>query len=426
MLALRGYQSEAVQRVSAAWQTHRSVLLVAPTGSGKTAMGAALAYNAVLDGGRVLWLAHRDELIIQASMSLKHAIGSADVGTLLASKHIGADAVVQVCSVGTLLARGQRPAADLVIVDEAHHVATTTMRDLLSAYGNARVLGLTATPQRGDGKALSEFGSMVVAATPRELETQGYIVPMAVIAPKRLLRPGQIAQRPVDAWRAHANGRQAIVFCSSVKHAWVLADEFGGDMATVIDGTTAADRRSKVLADYNSGHTRVLCNVGVLTEGFDAPVTSCIILARGCGSVGLYMQICGRGSRPAPGKTDCVLIDLRGVSHVHGHPYQDREYSLEGAGIGRPVERPDQSYCRVCGAPIETGEGCDDCGIGPNERPVKVVNSPLVKFAAIRRRSLEEKKAHWDRLVAQCRVRGWKTGRAYYTYRAAYGEEPPT
>lgn len=353
-------------------------------------------------------------------------LGEDHVG-LIAAGRDHSDSEATVASIGTLLARGDRPPADLVILDEAHHAAAETFRQILEAYPSARIIGLTATPQRGDGRGLGCFDALHVVTTPRELEREGFLVPIEVIRPARQLKPGQIAQHPLDAYRAHADGRPCLVFASSVAHAETLAAEFSAaDVpAVAIDGQTASTDRARAIDRFRRGAIDCLVNVAILTEGTDLPRASCTILARGCGTVGLYLQIAGRIARPAPGKRDAILIDLRGVSHVHGHPYQDREYSLDGRGIGRPAERADQSYCRVCGAPIEAGEECGDCGLGPAAaKPMKVTNSPLVKFAAVRRRNDSERADHYRRLLGMCRSKGWKTGRADHMYRGTYGDWP--
>jgi len=415
-MQLRPYQARAVAAVRAALPDHRSVLLVSPTGSGKTTMGAALAQAAALDGETPLWVAHRTELIDQAAAALGAAVGPG---------------VARVASIQTLHARGERPPADLLILDEAHHCAAETFRGLTAAYPNARILGLTATPARGDGRALDTFEHMIVAARPRELETAGYLVPMEIVRPAKPLKPGQIAQRPVDAWRQHAMGRSTIVFCASVEHAEREAASFSAEAhafgAAVIEASTPPKERRDLLDDYRIDYApRVLCNVAVLTEGTDLPNTSCIILTRGCGHAGLYMQMTGRGSRPHPGKTDCIIIDLRGVSHVHGHPYDDREYSLEGIGIRRPSAPANQSYCRVCGAPIEAGAGCDECGIeAASAKPITVTNTPLVKYAAARRQGADRRAANLRRWKLEAATAGHRIGRAYVRYQAVYGERVP-
>ena len=426
-MKLRSYQQSAVNRALA--RTERSLLLVSPTGSGKTTIAAATAQAVSLDGERVLVCAHRDELVEQLHGTLSGLLGSEHIG-MVASGRVGGEGEVTVASLPTLMARDQWPAADWVIFDEAHHCAAETWSRARAQYPNARIIGLTATPQRGDGRGLGMFDALHVVTTPRELEAAGWLVPMEIIRPARQLRPGQIAQRPVDAWREHASARSTLVFCQSVEHAWAVADEFGGDIATVVHATTAPERRAQAIADFRAGHTQILCNVAILTEGTDLPRASCAILARGCGTQSLFMQMAGRIARPhtESHKRNALLIDLRGVSHTHGHPYDEREYTLDGRGIRKrtdPEVDPGR-WCRVCGAAVEPATACAECGIeAAAAKPIKVTNSPLLKYAAARRAGAD-KRAENLRLWRQIqRARGYKRHYAEGRYRAVYGTWPP-
>lgn len=433
-MELRSYQAQAIYSARAALahaQAHgkrRSVLLVAPTGAGKTRIAAEIIRLAVERGKRTLFLAHRTELIDQAYDALARLGLSVGVIAASSNKTVNPYRPVQVASIDTLNAREIRPISDLVIEDEAHHGAATTHRALLDHYRGATLVGLTATPERSDGSGLGGdlFSELVVVATPAELLEQGHLVPMEIVRPAAPLRPGKIAQRPVDAWRQHAAGRQTIVFCASVEHADRVSGEFAMDNVdtAVVSAETPHHTRTQSLRLFRSDDVRVLCNVAVLTEGVDLPNTSCIILARGVGTAGLYLQMAGRGSRPAPGKSNCILIDLRGVSHQLGHPYDSRTYSLDGRGIASKTEAAEQSYCRVCGAPIEPGGACTECNIGARDRSITVTGDVLVKYAAMRRLEPSAKRAWLTEWLAQARHRGYKQGWAYAKYRAVFGEAP--
>lgn len=411
---LRPYQTAAIDAIRAeARAGHRSILCVSPVGSGKTTIFSSIAQRHVDQGGRVLVLVHRRELLQQAAARLEA---------------FGVQAAVH--TIQTLVAREQRPEASLVILDEAHHFQpdATGWGEFAAGYGQALRLGFTATPERGDGTGLGAlFTSLVVAASVHELTTAGHLVRCSVVAPAKPLKSGQIAQRPVDAYLEHARGRRCIVFSPHVKAAVEHACEFraSGVSCAVVEGTMAPLVRARALADYRAGRVPVLCNVNVLTEGFDCPETDAVIIARGIGTPGLFIQIVGRALRPAPGKRDALVLDLRGVVHVHGRPDEDRRYSLEGRAIRRDEDGPAERFCIVCGAVIE-GDACTDCGRTPEELEApRVTKTPLVKFERIRRDTDEERIARLAKWIGQARSKGWNPNQALHRYRAAYGDWPP-
>lgn len=429
--ALRQYQLDAIQRTRLAASQARSVLVVSPTGSGKTTIAGQIVASAVSRNKRVLWLAHRSELIEQGFDRLREF--GLTVGAIAASNTRPPNpyAPVQVASIQTLLARpALRPAADIVVWDEVHHSVSDEWSALAQHYASSLLLGFTATPERSDGKGLGAiFQRLVVAARVQELVELGHLVPCEIRRPGRRLKPGTIAQRPVDAYLNEARGRRTICFSPSVEAANAHAEEFNGlgVTARVVTGDMPQAERALYLSAFKRGEIQVLVNVYVLTEGFDDPGTSCVIMARGCGTAGMYLQITGRGLRPAPGKRDCLLIDLHGVSHVHGHPQDDREYSLDGKGIRRAgeIEVDPQGSCRVCGAPINPGEACAECGTAPKLiEPPKVTGDPLEKYAKKRAEDNSQKAATYARWIADAAGKGYKQGAAKGKFKAVYGEWP--
>lgn len=432
MSALRGYQIEAIERVRTAWnQGRRRVVLASPTGSGKTVIAGEMVRRAVANGKRALFLAHRAELVDQACAALAEFGLTVGARCATASTPPNPYAPVQVASVQTLLARNERPPADLIIADEAHHFADAaeTWIELLRHYASAYIVGPTATPQRGDGCGLrGMFDTIVVAASVRELTDAGHLVPCEIMRPEKMLAPGQIAQSPVDAYVEHANGRRAIVFARSVPLAEEYAGEFTmrGIAARTIHADTPWAERRMYLDAFARGAIRVLTNVYVLTEGFDDPGVSCCILARGCGSAGMYLQMIGRILRPAEGKRDAVLIDLRGVSHEHGRPEDSREYSLDGVGIRL---RDPNSYCPVCGAPKEPGEPCAACGYVPSgedsTKPDNVTGDAIKPWMRLRETDDSDKRAErLARWIAASRAKGYRDGYWKAKFNAVYGSWP--
>jgi superfamily II DNA or RNA helicase len=428
---LRPYQIDAINRLRLAMaQGARRSLLVAPTGSGKTVILGEIARRGVDRGRRILWLAHRAELIEQAADTLT-SLGLT-VGARCASSSVPPNpfALVQVASVQTLLARGDRPDADIVIADEGHHFSAASEEwcSLLTSYREAWIIGATATPERGDGCGLRDcFDTIVVGATVRQLTEDGHLVPCEVMRPDKPLEPGKIAQNPIDAYVEHAPGRRAIVFCKSVQLSDDYAAEFNmrGIAARSIHADTPWAERRLYIDAFRRGTIQVLTNVYVLTEGFDAPELSCVILARGCGSPGMYLQMIGRALRPAPGKVDAILLDLRGVSHEHGRPEDDRSFSLDGRGIR--LSDP-QSYCPVCGAPRVPPEACAACGYAPSGeesgKPDRVTGDRLVKYARKRQEDESQRAITLAKWITVARAKGYKDGWVRAKYRAVYGNWP--
>jgi superfamily II DNA or RNA helicase len=376
----RPYQTRALDSVRAQFRAgKRACLVVAPTGSGKTLLGSLMAQGHVARGGRVVWLAHRKELREQGAIALR-SLGL-DVG------HGGANssAPVQVCSIQALLRRREVPEGTLVVADEAHHMAEGNgWTDLIRAYIGAKawIVGLTATPARADGQALHGFDALVVAAQIRELVALGHLVPLKVRRPESFLRKDTIAQNPVDAYLELARGRSAVVFAPHVKAAEEYASGFRGlgVQCEVVTGKTPTDLRYDVLYQFATAALCVIINVGVLTEGWDAAICDCVILGRGCGSPGLMIQMVGRGLRPFDGKTDCLLIDLRGVTHLHGRPDADASYSLSGEGIVLKGAARGDRICKVCGIPLGDALVCPECGKTSELVTPKAVGAPLLSW----------------------------------------------
>jgi len=279
------------------------------------------------------------------------------------------------------------------------------------------------------------FDALVVPVTMKELIEQGFLTPYELIAPADTLENDEIAQRPVDAYLEHAPGRKAIVFASNVKAAREYTAQFRGKgiPCELVYGEMGAGERRRVLEAYKNNEIRVLCNVGVLTEGFDDRPTSCVIIARSVGSLSLYLQICGRGLRISKetGKTNCILIDLHGTCRKpdFGEPAADREWTLEGKGIRtKTLEQPKERFCLVCKVLLDPSSGnvCDLCGIArPEASAPEVVNAKLVRYAAKLREPEEVRKAYFEKLKGIALARGYSKWQPIMKYRAIYNEDPP-
>ena len=427
---LRPYQLAAIESVRGEMRAgHRRVVLVSPTGSGKTRMGSEVVRQAVAKGSRVLWLAHRTELIDQTCATL--AEFGLHVGAVAARSawEIAPEAPVQVASIQTLLARDVRPPAQLLIWDECHHAseAAEEWARILDAYTETHALGLTATPERGDGSGLAPlFTGLAVAVSVRELTEMGHLVPCEWVKPDTVLEPGHIAQHPLEAYKESAPGQQGFLFAPTVAEAQRYADEFtaAGVRAVCIHAKTKPDERAAALEGFRAGKVRILSNVYVFTEGTDLPMASVCILARGASTAGIYLQMVGRVLRPHPGKTRATLIDLRGVGWLHGLPEDERIYSLEGKGIVRA-----EAKCKVCGS-LLTGYPCASCGYAPEggegeQSESAIDNVRLTKYA---RMIAQGPAQRWDTCVRWCRaaqLKGHKLTSVRYKWRHVYGEELP-
>jgi len=313
-----------------------------------------------------------------------------------------------------------------VLTHNCHHASATEWAEIPRRYPNALLVGFTATPARGDGRALDAFQALVVGATIRGLTEDGFLVPCEVVSPAEALH-GAIAQRPVDAYREFTPGQRAICFAPHTKAAEeYLADFLAAGYRAAFVHHKSHDR-AKLIADYKAGKLDVLININILTEGFNDPPTSVVILARTVGHDSLYLQITGRGLRACEGKTKAWLLDLAGQRHIHGDPDEDREYSLSGDGIRRKGEKASVAFCCVCGAIIDAGAiVCSDClRVRPELASPEVTNDPLVRYAFVRRRTPAQKRKHYFRMMTDLMEAGKSLGAAYYKYKAIYDEDPP-
>jgi DNA repair protein RadD len=394
-MILREYQTRAINALRNSYATgHRAPCLVAPTGSGKTVIGAEIVRLSVSRGRRVLFNAHREELIDQTIRKLADA-GITGVRRIQAERGRYGDAPVTVASVQTLArwSADRMPSADLCVFDECHHGPAKTWSRIAETYRNSQLLGLTATPERADGRPLGDvFDDLVVAASVAELTELGHLVPCRIWSPPQILDTGEIAVSPLDAYKQHGGDGKAIAFCSTLERASTIATDFNtaGITTAVIHGDVSSEMRAQLLAWFRDGQLRVLVSVHVLTEGFDEPSASVCILERKPAHAGTFLQMIGRVLRPFPGKTHATLIDLCGSSLVHGTPAMDRRYGLSGRAISKP-ERESIRQCPTCGgvflfADITDG-CCPICGIGLPRRVTKPPKVIRINLQAAARRS---------------------------------------
>jgi DNA repair protein RadD len=469
MIILRSYQTEVIDKVDAALgQGKRRVLLVAPTGAGKTVILAAIIKQAVAEDLRVMVLAHRREIISQTSEKL--SAQQIEHGVIRAGLLMDLEQNVQVCSIQTVWARAMRttkiplPPADLLVIDESHHVPAQTYRKLIEAYPNAILLGATATPCRGDGRGLGNFFDCIVE-TPQvpELIAEGYLVKTRVYAPKDVDLKGvrvqggdyvetQLAQRMdrddlvgdiVSHWHKFGGRRKTVVFAINVAHSIHIRDEFikSGVRAEHIDGTTPKEERDAVLARLASGETELVTNCMVLTEGWDQPEVSCCILARPTKKMGLYRQMVGRVLRPAPGKFDAIVLDHSGAVFQHGFVEDPVEWTLE---TDKRAVSPTHSArlksghnsrlleCSQCNEIRTAGEPCRNCGFLPTRRGEPLIfrdgDLALVdrKSRTVLASSDPNERMKWHAMLTYIAAeRGYRPGWAAHKYKEKFRTWPP-
>lgn len=467
-IVLRPYQDAIIDRLRSEIGGGCSrPLLVMVTGGGKTVVAAAIVGGAVAKGNRCLFLAHRRELIQQASDKLyRYGI---DHGVIQAGFPESPLAPVQVGSVQTIHRRAMRsrkmelPPADLVIVDEAHRSRARTYREIIDSYPDAVVLGLTATPVRGDGRGLGNiFGKIVEGPTVRELVGLGFLVPTKVYAPSRPDLDGvrvdrgdyveaQLAERMdkpaltgdiVGHWhRLNPDRRPTVVFATGVSHSVHLRDEFRRSdvCAEHIDGTTPTEERDQILARLSRGEVEVVTNCMVLTEGWDQPEVSCCVLARPTKHMGLYRQMVGRVLRPATGKDHALVIDHAGAVFQHGFVEEPVVWTLDE---DRRAENAAQSArstlnasmlttCPECAAIRTSGQPCGSCGWKPSARAeaVEVEDGDLAHVDPSRRAKAHEyspaQRSQFHRqLLWIASEKGYKRGWADHKYKEKFGGWP--
>ncbi len=343
-LSLRPYQVQAVTAALEQLVENRSTIIVAATGTGKTAMFGEIARSWP---GRVLVLAHRDELIQQGATRLRTQAGRR-VGIEKADQYADVGAEIVVASVQTLcrddrLARFGPNGFGLVIADEAHHYVAKSYKKILDYFTAAKVLGVTATPDRGDRLALGQvFDSVAMVYDIEDAIKDGYLCQIratsvwcedmslenvkttagdlnqgdldAVMSTEKVLH--EVAKPTIEL----AGGRRTLVFTTSVENAHRLAEVFcryKPESARSVDGVMPMEQRRRVLADHQAGRFQYLVNVGIATEGYDDPAISCVAIGRPTRSRALFCQMVGRGTRLSPGKEDLLVLDFVGQAGRH-------------------------------------------------------------------------------------------------------------
>ena len=357
-IKLRDYQQALIRLVFAKWENNdRKLIMQLPTGGGKTVILSAIARNFYQRQEPILVVAHTEELIFQLRNALESVCGVM-VGVIKAGIKANPDRLIQVASVQTLRNR-DLPAAALVIVDESHHATAKTYRQIIDSYPDAYILGVTATPCRTDGSGFDDlFDSLVSITSPRELIEQGYLCDYKLIAsPQAISTKGikttggdfnnrdladsvdvvELAGNLIGAYKLYAIAKKCVVFAINCNHSKAIAQRYNsaGIPAEHLDGETPDDERKAIIERFRTGETLVLCNVNIVTEGFNLPNIEVVQVARPTKSLSLWLQMVGRGLRTAEGKKHALILDHTDNFVRLGMPDANHIWLLEGVTVAK-------------------------------------------------------------------------------------------
>ncbi|EGD6457209.1 DEAD/DEAH box helicase [Salmonella enterica] len=356
---LRDYQAQAIRDVRSEFRHHKAVILVLATGAGKTVIFSEITRLAKERGSRVLILAHRDQLIKQCSRKLNE-IGTTH-GIIMSGHTPAPHEMVQVGSVQTVVRRLDKFIAppDIIITDECHLSAAKTYTTIIDHFGSAKLLGVTGSPCRLDGRALGRadgglYDAMVQGITIGELIARGFLVRPRVFGPSKAVdlkgidrdkngefNRKQLAERmdtspitgdAIEHYQRICPGVPAVAWCVNIQHATNVAAQFNaaGIKAAMLCGEHDGDYRDLILGQLARGEIQVVTFVGLLIEGVDVPEIGCVIILRPTNSLSSYLQTVGRGLRPLPGKDCCYVLDHASLFARHGLPDQHRDWPLTG------------------------------------------------------------------------------------------------
>lgn len=456
----RNYQTAAVEQIRDKLRTgKRRPLLVCPTGSGKTHILADIVAKCIENGNSVLCLMHRRQLVTQM-VDRFNELGI-DSGIIMAGYESNLSSKCQIATCQTYSRRLQLAEKDInkffidasvILIDEAHHAVSTTYQKIFSHYKEKIVIGVTATPYIGSGGLGTFFDSLVCPVSVKSLIDDGYLVPGIYYGPSKpdlarvktvmgdwenkglneVMNQPKIIGNVVDNWMAIAGGKKTMVFAVRVSHSKALRDEFlkRGVSAEHLDAHSDDEARDATLSRFRSGETQVLTNVALYTEGTDIPELECIVVARPTKSIGLHLQILGRGARPYPGKENFTVIDHGGNVERLGF-YEDEilwELSERECRYTKSVPRKKEKTlltCEYCSTVFE-GKRCPRCGneIKDYGKKIAAMEADLVPLKKHSGPTAAEK-LRFQRMLEWHRLeKGFKPGWVYHQYQTKFKEKP--
>lgn len=434
---LRPYQEELVKGIQIAWRSgHRKPCIVLPCGGGKSVILAEIARRTTAKGGRVLFLVHRQELCDQIENTFRN--GGVDMSLCK---------IAMVQTVTRHLEDELPP--KLIMTDECQHSPSNTYKRIYERFPNSYMIGATATPLRLDGTGMGTvYDELIVGVTVKELIAMNCLSPFRYYAPdtvdmssvrkvrgdysqsdtEAVLNKPKIYGDVIEHYRHLADGRKAIAYCPTIAYSEMLAERFSEAKipAAHLDGNTPKDKRAKIISAFRKGVIKILCNVDLISEGFDVPDCSCAILLRPTTSLVLYTQQSMRCMRYQPDKT-AIIIDHVGNVERFGLPDTDRKWLLnppkkERGKIATAAKNAiSVKQCPKCYYTYYSTEiACPNCGYTKIE-----VKNLFEDKKAVLKEYKEQMEKHDDELVAEYTdVSQCKTMRELYAYARKKGYKP--
>lgn len=410
----REFQTNIINNTRKSLRTNRNVLIQAPTGAGKTVIATIISDSVVKKGNLLYFICHRQELIEQTAKTFaKNGIAFSFIAS---GYSYNPQCKVQICSIDTLKNRYERlPKPSVAIWDECHHLGAAGWSKVHGFYDTTYHIGLSATPQRLDGKGLGKwFDDMIIETSVAKLIKAGYLSDYKIFSsPVKpdltgikksmgdynkkelgvMMDNATLMGDIVSHWKKHALGLKTICFAVNIDHSRHIVKMFNdaGIPAAHLDGGSTRKERRQICMDFATGKIQVLSNVGLFGEGFDLAAQTdidvtieCLISARPTLSLSLWLQMCGRALRMKD--YAAIILDHAGNAMKHGLPCQDREWSLEGdpnQGKKKGETEVPIKECPECYAVHAPSPTCPNCGhvYEVKEREIKHVEGELQELS---------------------------------------------
>lgn len=434
MQMLRDYQEDLIKQVREAYRRgYRSPCIVLPCGGGKSVIVAEIAKRTTYNGNNVLFLIHRRELRDQIISTFSRW---------------GVDmSLCDVMMVQTAARRAEKlRVPSLVITDENHHCLASSYKTIYEEFPKAHFLGVTATPVRLNGDGLGDVNDVLInGVSTKWLIENKFLAPYDYYAPsvsdltgikithgeyaagdiEKLLAKNTVFGDVIGYYKKLADGKQAVCYCASIRHSEEMAAAFrkAGIEAAHIDGSTPPAERENIIEEFRRGAIDILCNVDLISEGFDVPDCECAILLRPTKSLTLFIQQSMRCMRYKPGK-HAVIIDHVGNYARFGMPDDERKWTLEKrdkADRKSKAEKPvNARMCPHCYAVFKSADKCPKCGFvfPKQERQLETASAELQKIEGFKLDfSSPDECKNYGELLAYAKKHGYKQGWAYYQAR---------